>query len=59
MSSYLAEALQDLSTPGGTPPSDLWGRFLGWVHPQPPDLKPLPINPDAAAPDDCRRVRRR
>ena len=40
MSSYLTEALDDLTTPDGLPLPDLWTRFLGWIQPGRTGLTP-------------------
>jgi hypothetical protein len=33
MSSYMAEAMNDLTAHGAAPPPDLYDRFLSWVRP--------------------------
>ncbi|AGZ45506.1 hypothetical protein [Actinoplanes friuliensis] len=41
MSSYMAEALNDLSAHGQTPPADLYDRFLAWVRPSLTGVTPV------------------
>jgi len=33
LSACMGEALNDLTAPGGSPPPDLYERFIGWIRP--------------------------
>jgi hypothetical protein len=39
MSSYLTEAMDDLTAPNATAPPDLWDRFLGWARQASADVR--------------------
>ena len=41
MSSYMCEAMNDLTAHGEAPPPDLHERFLAWVRPSVPDLREI------------------